>query len=703
MQAKIRSIWPVPFLVLFGTESQADETHNKQSLDLEASVVSATRTQTSIASIPGSVQIIDEKQISQQTGAGRRLSDLLGQLIPGVSPTTGGMSNLSQSLRGRNMLVLIDGVSQNATRNTYRQLNSISPNSIERIEVISGATSIYGAGASGGIINIITKRNKNDGLVLHSKIGLTSPSDFNAKGFAYEAFQSASGREGSFDWYGSANLTQRNDQYDGRGKRIPQDTSQGSNMDTETYDLQTRLGLALSENQTLSLSLQDYKDAQDTAYTKDPRDKVQAIAVKGLNLRDQPYTRNKAINFNYGNTDFHGQGLQIETYWRQADALFFPARKRGHAGIANTNSVQDVHGARIAVETELPSLGDGYGNLVWGADYSNERSRQSAEQYRVEGLNYEKTGVIYELGPDLHTRTHGLFAQTAWYLGDWTLRSGVRQEWIRSKVADSIAYGEIVQTGNRAVLEGDTLAYSATLYNVGAVYQLNDQQNIFANFSQGFSLPDVQRFLREVTSSFDIQSLNAQAIKVDSYELGWRGNWDKWQTSISAYENISNVTQFYDAKARVLRLIDQRERVRGIETSIDYAFDEHWKTGGTYAWTKGETRQLGKWLDLPATRVAPAKTTTYVEYLTQGYDLRLQAMHLAGYRAAAKDNNGRKTDGYTTVDVIAGIELPVGRLEAGIYNVTNATYQTLFTQANSTAPYTNAQGRTLSLSYSTDW
>jgi iron complex outermembrane receptor protein len=44
------------------------------------------------------------------------------------------------------------------SRDSSRQLNSISPNMIERVEVVSGASSIYGAGATGGIINIITKK-----------------------------------------------------------------------------------------------------------------------------------------------------------------------------------------------------------------------------------------------------------------------------------------------------------------------------------------------------------------------------------------------------------------------------------------------------------------------------------------------------------------------------------------------------------------
>ncbi|MGK9517639.1 hypothetical protein O6467_23070, partial [Salmonella enterica subsp. enterica] len=39
-------------------------------LQLQATVVSATRSETSIAAIPGSVQVIDEAQIRQQTAAG---------------------------------------------------------------------------------------------------------------------------------------------------------------------------------------------------------------------------------------------------------------------------------------------------------------------------------------------------------------------------------------------------------------------------------------------------------------------------------------------------------------------------------------------------------------------------------------------------------------------------------------------------------
>ncbi|WP_019408792.1 TonB-dependent receptor [Pseudomonas psychrophila] len=681
----------------------AEDDTSPGALNMQATVVSATRTEATIASIPGSVQVIDEQQIREQSGAGRRVSDILGQLVPGIAPSSGGMSNFGQTLRGRSILVLIDGVSQNSTRDNFRQLNSISPSSIERIEVVSGASSVYGAGASGGIINIITKRNQGQDLAFSSRLGLTTGTNLNSKGFAYELFQSATGRKDALDWYVSAGGVQRNDLFDGDGKRIPQDTSQGSNMDTETYDLQGRFGYELDADKKLSLSLQDYKDQQDTGYTKDPSNKQQAVAIKGLVLDDQPYTHTQAVNLNYSDADFYGQGLQIESYWRRADALFFPDLARGKAGISNNNSVQDVYGLRAAIDSALPSIGKATGNLVWGADYDNEHSRQRGDQYTANGLVYSKTGETFELGPDINTTTKALFGQMSWDIGDWTLRGGVRREWIESKVADSIAYGEIVQTGKRAVLPGDTLNYGATLYNLGAVYHLSGNQDVFANFSQGFSLPDLQRFMRDVQSNFNIQSLNAQAIKVNSYELGWRGNWDQWQADTTVYENTSDVTQFYDANDRVLRLINQKERVRGIENNLIWRMTDRWSLGGTYAWAKGETRQNGKWIDLPATRVSPAKTTVFVGYKEDAYDLRLQAMRLASYDAAAKDNNGREINGYTLVDLLGSVELPRGRLEGGIYNLSNRTYENAFAQANARAPYANAQGRTLGASYSIDW
>ncbi|EVU11738.1 tonB-dependent Receptor Plug domain protein, partial [Vibrio parahaemolyticus V-223/04] len=87
---------------------------------------------------------------------------------------------------------MIDGVSLQSSRPISRQLDAIDPFNIERIEVLSGATSIYGAGATGGVINIITKKAYSDELAFESFVGGTS--GFNSSDdFDYKVAQSVAG------------------------------------------------------------------------------------------------------------------------------------------------------------------------------------------------------------------------------------------------------------------------------------------------------------------------------------------------------------------------------------------------------------------------------------------------------------------------------------------------------------------------------
>lgn len=127
--------------------AQANTTSGTRQLD--AVSVTAVRGARSVAEIAGTVYAIEREQIAQQTAAGRSTADILGQLVPSLAPASGTTSNYGMTMRGRSVQVMIDGVPLTGARDGSRQLNSISPTMIERIEVISGATALYGAGASG--------------------------------------------------------------------------------------------------------------------------------------------------------------------------------------------------------------------------------------------------------------------------------------------------------------------------------------------------------------------------------------------------------------------------------------------------------------------------------------------------------------------------------------------------------------------------
>jgi iron complex outermembrane receptor protein len=93
-------------------------------------------------------------------------------MIPGFDFGNQGRTNYAQNMRGRNVLVMLNGVSLNSTRASSRQFDAIDPFNIERIEVLSGASAIYGGDSTGGIINIITKKPTSNKLAFETSVGL---------------------------------------------------------------------------------------------------------------------------------------------------------------------------------------------------------------------------------------------------------------------------------------------------------------------------------------------------------------------------------------------------------------------------------------------------------------------------------------------------------------------------------------------------
>lgn len=164
--------------LLVATNSYASS--NNEDLGM-ITVYSATKSEQSIKDVSSNVEVIsgtelDEKNIST-------VSDALN-LVSGISFTrNGGLGkSTSVNLRGfdsKRVLVLIDGVRYNDITGTsgapFQHLMAID---IEKIEVIKGAQSgIWGADASAGVINIITKSPKNG---VHGELS-TETGSFNTK------------------------------------------------------------------------------------------------------------------------------------------------------------------------------------------------------------------------------------------------------------------------------------------------------------------------------------------------------------------------------------------------------------------------------------------------------------------------------------------------------------------------------------------
>ena len=106
------------------------------------------------------LRFLTKKQIAEMSKAAPDITHLLGMLTPGMALSSNTTSSRSQSLRGRSALILIDGIPQSTPlRSTDRDIRTIDIAAIDHIEVVKGSTALYGNGAIGGLINIITKKN----------------------------------------------------------------------------------------------------------------------------------------------------------------------------------------------------------------------------------------------------------------------------------------------------------------------------------------------------------------------------------------------------------------------------------------------------------------------------------------------------------------------------------------------------------------
>ncbi|WP_339367276.1 TonB-dependent receptor plug domain-containing protein, partial [Picosynechococcus sp. PCC 7002] len=299
------------FLRAQGSESNWVTDDGTETLEL---VVTATRTPEDPEDISRSVTIITRDQIATQAALNQNLGDILGQLVPGFGPTSD-RAFTAASLRGRTASILVDGVPLNVNNRDFdRELKTIAPNAIERIEVVRGPSALYGGEATGGIINIITRRAGEERLVTQVELGVDAAlGNFEGESFGNFLRYGLSGQENNVDYLVDLSRTSSGAIFDAEGDRIP--VIQG-NDESETFNILGKVGIALGEQQRLQFSANHYNSKRTTDVISDPIvdaipgvQKAQALEVGELQFPagGGPQTdRNTVFNVSYNHADLWG-------------------------------------------------------------------------------------------------------------------------------------------------------------------------------------------------------------------------------------------------------------------------------------------------------------------------------------------------------------------------------------------------------------
>ena len=220
-------------------------------------VVTPTRAPEPLSQTLGDNSVISRETL--ETLPNGTLSEALSRAHSIESVNLGGPQTVSTiNIRGTNSnqsLILIDGVRVNNATNGLPPLNAIPLNSIERIEIVRGtSSSLYGADAIGGVVNIITRSETDRPFSAYANagIGTYASTQYDAgfsgakDGWSYSLF-------GGYGQSGGFNATTASNYY--------------QNPDSDSYyrsNLGGSLGYTWKPGQTLSF--QTYQSKVNGSY-----------------------------------------------------------------------------------------------------------------------------------------------------------------------------------------------------------------------------------------------------------------------------------------------------------------------------------------------------------------------------------------------------------------------------------------------------
>jgi iron complex outermembrane receptor protein len=653
---------------------------------LDPVVISATRTETPVSELTRSVTLIDREDLKAQSRIERNPGDILGKEVPGLGTGTNALSNFTQTLRGRDFLTVVDGIPQSTPlRNASRDLNTFSVEAVERIEVVRGGTAAYGFGATGGLVNVITRRPEDGAVNGYSEAGLGISTEHPGDSLTWNTSHGLSGRSGQVDYVFNGNFTQRNGFFDADGDRIAPDPlgNQGGLAESEEYDLLGKVGYSFDrERQRIEVAINRFKLEQTPDFTfaiGDPAQGQKTTAVPGDQNVENPGTEVTSIATTYSNEDLLGGSLEVKGYYNDSTATFskFP-------GFPQSEVRSEKWGLRSTAETPV-DLGVAGITAIYGLDVLNDRTVQASLDGRTVVPVMDQTAVAG-------------FGEVEIPVGAWgQIRGGVRHERIDVDVSD------VVNRGGIAV-DGGTLEFNETLFNLSAVAFVTDRVEVFGGFSQGFSVGDIGRAIRD-GSATDAEQLESEAQKVNNWELGTRGRVGPLDASLTGFFSSSeNGTTFQQD----LSIVTQPERIWGVEATADVQATERLALGGTFTWQDGEVDldDDGDFdEDLPTTRIAPIKITGHADYApTEWLSTRLQGLYSGNRTPDSTQFGNGEVDDFVVFDALASVNTGYGTVDVGVENLLNNDYFPVVSQsARLPWGYSKAPGRRVTLTYSVQW
>ncbi|WP_043739819.1 TonB-dependent receptor plug domain-containing protein [Thioalkalivibrio nitratireducens] len=620
--------------------------HADEALVLEPVTVTAKGYEALVSETAASVNVIEADEIRRREA--RTLGDLLrGE--PGVSLAVDGSVGVDPIIRGLKrdqVLVLIDGVRVNAMQPPARGslASYVNVDLVERIEVIRGPGSVlYGAGAMGGVINIITRGGRftdEPDVSGWTRLGYTSVDD----GFRGAVGTSLSNATQLLDL--SAAWLDVGDYKTGAGERLDD-----SGTDQGALHLRYRARLAPGHEVQLRTQRDRREDVWYLASRRFLEDPIVPPPGTGLHQPDglnTHYTPRQQRDLVEGRYEGElggpwGARLTASLYRQDLERGNYDWNRERAQDYRTSDTDFDTRGGRLQVEL---------------SPHPRHVVLAGVEGWQLKASPVSFVGFAPDFQPDVRMQlidngrleSRGVFVQDDIYLHDFTVTLGAR-------------YDEVEGSADRAL--GVTAPLDKTDYNLswsaGVIWELDRGFSPFASVAEGYrSAGLLERYLTYPYSDgftwFSNPQLEPERNR--SVEVGARGQIGNTRYTVAAYE--SRVRDYIGGQViapTVKQTVNlDSARIRGAEFSVDHDLGDGLSAFAWGTWLRGDNRDPA--FREPLYQMPPSELSVgLAQQSPRAWQWRGQVRTVAKQdRTADRFSGGseRKTPGFTTVDAAVG-------------------------------------------------
>lgn len=594
----------------------------------EPVIVTATRFSDPGERFPIGVQVITQEDIKRSTAA--TVPELLRQL-PGIRTRDNtGSPNVQIDMRGfgifsdQNTLVLLDGVRVSENEQATVNWSGIPLSAIERIEILRGSGAVlYGGGATGGTINIITR----------------APGPDQRTALVNGGAGSYGTREAGIE----ANL----------GGSYAALRFNASHLDTDNYrdNNQLRQGNALADIRWTagrgSLSLKAGADDQSLRLPG-----ALSEAQIAANRRQAATPR----DFSDRTGGFLNLDGELKLGAGEVAANLGYREKNTHAFIIGSTIDSDMSVWSFSPRVKLPHrLGGREHAFIAGLDWDD--------------WDFDNRNVSAFLGtrhPQAFQRNRAFYFQNTTVLGNaWSLALGARRH--------EVEYG-VVDLANPA--QADSRKRDLSAYEIAARYRVSAALAAYGKFGYSFRLPnvnDVYNLFTGVVALLEPQTSHDREIGIDI--LAGAGRY-----RAALYHMDLNNELFFDPQAFVNRNLPPTRRY-GAEIEGKWRLGRGLDAFANYTHAVSEFRS-GSFGGVPIAGNEVPLVPRHAFNIGTGWAFAPRAradvvLRYVGEQAFDADETnvfGRKMPAYTVVDLKLAYENRDWLVSAGVKNLFNEKY-----------------------------